>query len=152
MMATEKNNTNDNAQIRQQIDAFVNAFRTRDLDLMVSLYAPGMVSFDIVPPLQVVGRERYREVWKAAFSFFRDPVEIEMRDLSITTGHVVAFSHKLLRLRATMTNGQPIDYWERMTLCFCKMDGNWLITHEHVSVPANLEEGSAVLDLRPAKD
>ena len=149
MMTTEKNNINDDAPIRRQIDVFVTAFRSRDLDLMMSLYAPGMVSFDIVPPLQVVGRERYREVWKAAFSLFRDPVEIEMRDLNIATGNAVAFSHKLLRLRATMTNGQPIDHWERMTLCFCKMDGKWLITHEHVSVPADLEKGSAVLDLRP---
>ena len=76
MMTTEKNHINDNAQIRQQINVFITAFHTRDLDLMMSLYAPDMVSFNIVPPLQVVGRERYREVWKAAFSLFRDPVEM----------------------------------------------------------------------------
>ena len=44
-MTTEKNNTNDDAEIWQQIDAFITAFRTRNLDLMMSLYAPAMVSF-----------------------------------------------------------------------------------------------------------
>jgi len=36
-----------------------------------------------------------------------------------------------------------------MTLCFKKIDGNWLIAHEHVSVPADLASGRAALDLKP---
>lgn len=148
-MTTEKDKTRSEAQIRQQIDKFVKAFRSKDLNLMMSLYAQEMVSFDVVPPLQAVGRDMYREVWKAAFALFQNPIDVEMRDLGITAGDDMAFSHKLLRLNTMGMNGQQIDYWERMTFCFCKINGQWLITHEHVSVPADLEHGSAVLDLNP---
>jgi len=109
-MATEKNKSNDEAQIRQQIDNFARAFRARDVHLMMSLYATRMVSFDIVPPLRDAGKDTYKKVWEATFASFRDPVDIELRDLNITTGDDVAFTHKLLRLRATRTNGQRIDF------------------------------------------
>ena len=84
-----------------------------------------------------------------AFALFQDPIDIETRSLSVTTGDDLAFSYQLLRLYATRTNGQKSDYWERLTFCFRKIDGKWLITHEHVSVPVNFESGKAVLDLKP---
>jgi ketosteroid isomerase-like protein len=149
IMTTEKNKAIDVAQIRQQLDNFAKAFRTRDMNLMMSLYAPAMVSFDIVPPLQDVGSDTYKKVWEKAFASFRGPIDIEMRDLNITTGDDVAFSHGLLRIHATKSNGQKIDYWERITFCFSKVAGKWLIVHEHVSVPVNLENGRAVLELKP---
>lgn len=149
IMTTEKNKANDEAQIRQQIDNFVKAFRTKDLNLMMSLYAPEFVAFDIVPPLQQVGTDTYRNVWEKVFAFFQHPIDFETRDLSIVTGADVAFSRQLLRLQTTLPNGQKVDRWERLTFGFCKIDGVWLIAHEHVSVPADLFSGKAVLDLQP---
>jgi ketosteroid isomerase-like protein len=143
-MMSQENRAGEEAEIRQQMNTFVKAFRTKDVNLMMSLYAPEMVAFDIVPPLQDVGTYTYRRVWEKTFALFLDPIEIETRDQHIATAGDVAFSHELLRLCATRTNGQKTDYWERMTLCFRKMDGRWLITHEHVSVPAELESGRAV--------
>ena len=148
-MATEKNKAGDEAQIRQQIDGFVKAFSTKDLNLMMSLYAPGFVAFDIVPPLQDVGIDTYRKVWEKTFTFFQDPIAFETRDLSITAGNDVAFSYQLLRLQATMATGEKVDRWERLTFCFRKIDGKWLIAHEHVSVPVDLGSGKAVLDIKP---
>jgi ketosteroid isomerase-like protein len=148
-MATGKNKTNDEDRIRQQIENFVQAFRTRDLNLMMSLYGPRFVSFDIVPPLQCVGKEAYRKVWEEAFSLFQDPIEIEIRDLIISCSEDLAFSHHLSHLRATRVNGQKADYWERLTFCFRRMDGEWLMVHEHVSVPVDFKNGKAVLDLTP---
>jgi len=144
-MTTKENQESEEAKIRHQMNSFVKAFRTRDVNLMMSLYAPEMVSFDIVPPLQDVGKDAYRKVWKKTFALFLHPIEIETRDLSIATAGDVAFSHELLHLHAARTNGQKLDYWERMTFGFRKIDGRWLITHEHVSVPADLESGKAVL-------
>jgi len=139
----------EKVSIRQQIDNFVKAFRTKDLTLMMSLYTEDFVSFDIVPPLQDVGREVYRKVWRNTFTLFDDPIEIDLRDVVISISEDVAFSHQLLRLRARRTNGHNVDYWERLTFCFRKIDDHWLIAHEHVSVPADLTTGKAVLDLTP---
>lgn len=148
-MTTVEAKFNNETIIRRQIDNFVKAFRAKDVNLMMSLYAPGIVSFDIVPPLRDVGKDIYRKVWEKTFASFRDPIDIEIRDVSITAGDDLAFSHNLLGLHATTMGGRKIDFWESLTLCFSKTDGQWLITHEHVSVPADLEHGKAVLDLEP---
>ena len=148
-MTTEKNKAGDEADIRQQIDNFHKAFRTKDVNLMMSLFSPGMVSFDIIPPLQYAGSDVYRKVWQETFALFQDPIDIEMRDLHITSGENIAFSYCFLRLNATMVNGQKIDYWERLTCCFQKIEGKWLIVHEHVSLPADLKNGKAVMNLKP---
>src|SRR5215831_13237665 len=134
-MATDENKTSDEAQIRNAINDFAKAFRTQNINLMMSLYAPEFVAFDIVPPMQTTERGAYKKAWEQAFSLFKNPIDIEIRDLNITAGADVAFSHQLLRLHATMTIGQTVDYWERLTFCFGKMDNKWLILHEHVSVP-----------------
>lgn len=149
IMITEKKATIDEVQVRQLMENFVKAFRDKDVDLMMSLFAPGFVAFDIVPPLQDVGKDTYRKVWVQVFTFFQDPIEFETRDLHITAGTDVAFSYQLLHLKANTSIGQKVDRWQRLTFCFCKIEGKWLITHEHVSVPVDFASGKAVLDLIP---
>jgi hypothetical protein len=41
-------------------------------------------------------------------------------------------------------SGPAEDRWVRWTACFRRIDGVWLIVHDHVSVPANLEREAAV--------
>jgi len=48
-----------------------------------------------------------------------------------------------------MKNGQPSDMWLRATSGLRKMNGKWLIVHDHVSVPIDFETGKAVLELKP---
>ena len=52
-MATQR--VSDEADIRRRIDTLTNAIRAMDLEGVKSIYAPAMVSFDIVPPLQHAG-------------------------------------------------------------------------------------------------
>ena len=148
MMEIEKNKASDETQIRDQINSFVKAFCSKDVNLMMSLFSPGMVSFDIIPPLQYVGSDAYRKVWQETFALFENSIDIEIRDFNITSDENVAFSHGFLRLRATMMNGQKTDYWERLTFCFEKINDKWLIVHEHVSLPVDLKTGKSVIDLK----
>ncbi|MEX6691048.1 nuclear transport factor 2 family protein [Danxiaibacter flavus] len=136
-------------EIRQQMNVFVEAFSTKDVKLMMSLFTSDMVSFDIIPPLQYVGSDAYTKVWEDTFALFQDPIDIEIRDLKITSDEHLAFSHCFLRLNATMKSGHKIDYWERLTCCFKKIGKEWLIAHEHVSLPVDLKNGRAVMDLKP---
>ena len=48
-----------------------------------------------------------------------------------------------------MKNSQKSDRWLRWTACYRKTNGKWLIVHEHVSIPADMRSGEAVLDLKP---
>ncbi len=148
IMTTEKSRATDEAEIRQIMDDWAKAFRAKDVEGFMSLHAPEIVSFDIVPPLQYVGKDAYRKPAEAAFAAFQT-LDFEMRDLSITAGDDVAFSHSLSRMIGMMKDGRKSDYWLRQTTCFRKINGKWLITHDQTSVPTDFESGKAVLDLTP---
>ena len=139
----------DEADIRQRIDKAVAALRAMDLEGVMSLYAPDIVSFDIVPPLRHVGAEAKRKNWVGAFAMYQRPLGYEIRDLTITLGDDVAFGHSLNRVSGTLRNGNKTDFWLRWTTCFRKIDGSWLIAHDQVSVPLDLESGRALLNLAP---
>jgi hypothetical protein len=55
----------------------------------------------------------------------------------------VAFSHSLNRISSKRTGGEATDVWVRVTAGFRKIDGAWVVTHEHVSVPFDMETGKA---------
>jgi ketosteroid isomerase-like protein len=139
----------DEADIRQRIEKFVEAVRAMDLDRAMPIYAPDIVTFDVQAPLQRVGAEAKRKNWVDAFSMFRRPLGYEIRDLTITVGGDVAFAHGFGRLSGTLKNGNRGGFWVRYTVCFRKIDGNWLIAHDHASVPLDVDSGKAVLDLQP---
>jgi ketosteroid isomerase-like protein len=48
-----------------------------------------------------------------------------------------------------MASGRTTDMWLRYTACLRQIHGVWLIVHDHVSVPADLEHGKAVTNLKP---
>ena len=148
-MAIEDNKNSDEAQIKRVIERGVEAIRAKDLDGVMSMYAPELVSFDIVPPLQYVGTDAYRKQWGEVFSSFPGPINYEIVDLSITVGSDVAFAHSFNRLSATLPTGQKIGHWLRWTACFQKIGGKWLIVHMQASVPVEVMTGRAALDLKP---
>jgi ketosteroid isomerase-like protein len=139
----------DEATIRQQVEKIVEGIRTKDLEGLGQLYATDVVSFDVEPPLQHVGRDAKLKNWANAFMFFQD-VAYEVRDLAITVGDEVAFGHCFGRLSGTLANGtETSGMWVRVTFCFRKISGNWLIAHDQASVPFDVSTGRGVADLSP---
>jgi uncharacterized protein (TIGR02246 family) len=137
------------AQIRQLIDGWAKALRAKDINVLMSYYTPDIVLFDLPPPLEYRGADAYRKNWEEWLPSFQGPVGYEIRDLSITTGDDVAFCHSLNRISGTRTKGEETDVWVRATVGFRKIDGKWMITHEHLSVPFDMETNQALFDLKP---
>jgi ketosteroid isomerase-like protein len=142
---------NDEAEIRQLLDRWTKAFRSRDLKGIMSIYEPGqiLVAYDIVPPLQYTGFDAYKKDYQEFLDQFQGAMDIEVRDLSIIVGDTVAFSRGLERMSGTLKNGEKFDAWVRFTECYRKINGHWLAIHDHISVPVDLNSGKAVLDLKP---
>lgn len=138
-------------QIRNLLTRWEAAFRAKDANAVMSVYAPGaaVVAFDIVPPLAKVGRDAYRQNYEEFFAMFSGPLDVELRDLRIIAAGDVAFLHCFDRMSGTLHSGDRFDLWLRVTSGLRKIDGEWRIVHDHVSVPVNFETGAAVLDLRP---
>lgn len=139
----------DEADIRQRIDKLVESIRAMDLDGLKDVYAPDIVSFDIVPPLRHVGAAAKWRNWTDVFTTYRPPLRYEVRDLTVTVGDDVAFGYSLNRISGTLRNGITNDFWVRWTGCFRKIDGTWLIVHDQVSVPMDVTTGQAMTNLQP---
>lgn len=148
-MVVEENKQNEEAVIQGLLDNAIRALHDKNIEDVMSLYAQEVVTFDIVPPLQYIGADALRKLWEELFSVVQGPVNYEIHNLSITVGADIAFTHSLNRISGTMNNGRKTDLWLRWTACFRKIDGKWLIVHHQNSVPADLEHGKAVVDLKP---
>ena len=137
----------DEGQIRECLNEWTRALRAKDLDALMALYARDTIAFDLMPPSEVEAN-RYRQNFEQWFAMMPGPIEYEIHDLRITTGGDVAFSHNLGHVKATRTNGEKADYWVRATVGFRKRNGQWLVVHDHVSMPFDMETGKAVRELR----
>jgi ketosteroid isomerase-like protein len=137
------------SQIRNFMDKWGEAVRHKDSIELTSNVAPDVILFDVVNPLRYSGATSLKKRAEEWFSSFRGPIGFEVRDLSITASDDVAFCHSLNRVVGTSTQGTDIDMWWRATLGFRKVNGQWLVTHEHSSVPFDTGSGTASLDLRP---
>ena len=148
-MAVEATKKNDEAAIQRLLDEGIRSLRDKNIEGVMSLYAPEVVSFDIVPPLRYLGADALRKLWEEIFFIYQGPIDYEIHDLAITIGDDVAFTHSLNRISGTMNSGQKTDLWLRWTACLRKINGKWLIVHHQNSVPVDLEHGKAVLNLKP---
>jgi uncharacterized protein (TIGR02246 family) len=148
-MATQPPRKINEDQIRELIDRWLKALRSKDLEGIMSCYAPDILLFDLLPPLQYVGADAYRKNWAEWFPTFQGPIGYEVRELRITTGDDVAFSQSLNWISGKRTDGQETEAWLRATLCYRKIEGKWMIQHEHVSVPFFMDSGKAAVDLKP---
>jgi uncharacterized protein (TIGR02246 family) len=147
---TVKHKASDQAEIRQLIDRWAESLRSKNVNAVMSHYAPDIVAFDLAPPLQYRGAETYRKSWKAWFPTFRGSIGYEIRDLRIAASDDVAFCHSFNRITGRRTDDEKTDVWVRATFCCRKIDGKWEIVHEHQSMPFYMDGNyRAAVDLTP---
>jgi len=139
------------ADIRALEERFVAAFKAKDLDAIMKAYAPGqtVVVFDVIPPRQYVGAAAYRKDWQAFLESFAGPITVELTDLDIGADRNLAYSHSIQRVAGTDKQGKKLDLTVRVTDVYKKVRGRWLIIHEHVSVPVDLETDKPDLSSKP---
>jgi ketosteroid isomerase-like protein len=137
------------AVIRQRVEDWVRALRAKDIEGAMSFYAPSIVSFDLNPPLRYAGTDNKRRAWQEVFATYAGPVAYEVRDLNVAVHGDIAFVHSLNHVSGTLAGGRVADSWVRWTACFRRIDGVWLVLHDHVSVPADVEHGRAIMNLTP---
>jgi ketosteroid isomerase-like protein len=133
----------DEASIKALEKRFVDAVNAKDVDAIMKAYVPdeSLLVFDVIPPRQYVGAKAYAKDWADFFGFFKGPLKFEMTDLSVTADGTIGYSHSIQRVTGTNTKDQAIDLIVRVTDVYRKINGNWLIVHEHVSIPVDLDTG-----------
>ena len=125
----------DVTAIRSQIEAWAAAVRAQDMAGILRNHANDMVMFDVPPPLHLRGIAAYQASWPQFFEASPKPVRFDIMDLQITAGNDVAFAVALMRCAVIEDgNGDDLDF--RLTVGLRKIGGQWIVTHEHHSVPA----------------
>jgi uncharacterized protein (TIGR02246 family) len=141
----------DEAKIRALEAQFAAAFNAKDADAIMKVYLPdeSLLVFDVVPPRQYVGAKAYHKDWQDFFASIKGPLKFEISDLKVTAAGGLGYGHSIQRVNGTDAKGQPIDLTVRVTDVYRKIKGNWLIVHEHVSVPVDLDTGKPDLSSKP---
>jgi ketosteroid isomerase-like protein len=142
-MTTISTPPRDDARLRDFIESLAQALRRKDLDALMAHYAPDIVVFDIMAPLQRQGADAYRKNFAAWFESVQGPIDYEMHELRIAMGGELALCHHLAHVRCTraarVDGGYWDDYWVRVSAGCRKVSGRWRIVHEHISVPLDMQ-------------
>jgi ketosteroid isomerase-like protein len=127
-------------EIQEVIERKAALLETGDAKAILSYYAPSFVEFSLAPPLRQPGDGRDPAPLEAWMANFEAPPRREVTRLEITTDGDVAFATSIDRLSAVPRgSAEGFTLWFRVTLGLRRVDSRWLITHEHESVPFEMD-------------
>ncbi|HEX2316259.1 MAG TPA: nuclear transport factor 2 family protein [Thermomonospora sp.] len=126
--------TSNEEQIRTLIERWAEAVHTGDLAGVLADHAEDIVMFDVPPPHEGVrGLAEYRRTWPPFFTWQAQGASFAIESLDVTAGDDVAFAFALLRCGTAEELAADPDARLRLTLGLRKVDGRWVVTHEHHS-------------------
>ena len=125
----------EDSSVRERLESLAQAIRDKNVDALMRHYAPDIIVFDVAPPLHVRGADDYRRNFEKWFASMRGPIDYEIDDLHISMSESHAFCFCMGHVKGTREGGEKVDYWVRVTSCLQKANGQWLVGHEHVSMP-----------------
>jgi ketosteroid isomerase-like protein len=121
--------------LRNRIEEIAQAIRDKDLDRLMSFYDLDVEVFDVRSSLNLLGAGAYRNNLEHWFDSFEGPIAYEVHSVRVVPGDPAAFCHYLGLVTGARPAGRRSGYWVRGTTCFERRDGQWLVTHEHISLP-----------------
>lgn len=148
-MASEMNEESNQARIRDLIDEWATAFRAKDIDGLTANHSPDIVLFDVPAPLQHRGAEAYRKNWERWLPTLEAPGGARFKNSASPRATTSPFSHCLNRITSKRADGEPTSAWVRVTIGFRKIEGAWTVTHEHVSMPLDMDSANGACDREP---
>lgn len=124
------------SELAELLDTWIDSCRTKDIERLMSLYAPDIVYYDVVPPLRFVGPDEVRRNFLRWFAEYEGPISLEVQDRRVVTSDDAAFANMVVMDGGTRKNGIEGTVAVRATVCCRRAGDRWLITHEHISIPA----------------
>ena len=149
--ANQPNNQADIAEINASVQRAVAAVNAKDINGIMAYYVPddSLVVFDALPPRQYLGAAAFRKDWEGFLAAYPSTLQAEVSDWKIETDGNLAYGHGFYRTNGPGKDGKPLDLTVRVTDIYKKINGKWLVVHEHVSWPVDLETGKPDLNSKP---
>ena len=143
------NSSSNEAAVRAHLDKWLEASRAMDIEAIMACYVPGAVSYDCHSAFQFRDLVAHRKHLEACFPHMVGPITIDLLELAITAGDNVAFCHATMRCACKGQSGEEHRSWLRSTIGLKKIDGRWLVAHDHCSAPFDPMSNQAMLDAGP---
>jgi ketosteroid isomerase-like protein len=133
----------DRAEIKAVEDRQFEAFKERDIERYMTCFVPNedLFVFDgSGPPREYVGATAWRKFITDFFASSSGPIESQYRDFDLVVEGNLGFAHFVVD-EAFTVSGKRWKFTERWTDVFRKIDGKWVIVHEHTSFPFDFAKG-----------
>ncbi len=126
----------DDGEIRSLIRTFTAAANALDLDRTMACYAdtPDLSVFSPGPSRSVVGLAAVRKNWSDFFALIKS-THSELSDIAVESDGRLAFAYFTTTEEIVMKDGTKVKPLLRSTMIYQRINGRWLIIHEHKSEP-----------------
>jgi ketosteroid isomerase-like protein len=135
----------DKAAIQALYHDWNDAFMKKDVDKIMTVYAPDLFAFDAIPPREYPTWDAYKKDFAGLFTTFPGPITSTINEVNITVVGTVAYTHAIDDGTFTAPDGSKVHLVMRFTDVLRKSAGKWRIVQEHVSFPVDPTTGKADL-------
>lgn len=137
------------AELRASIEDWLDAVRAKDTPRVIAHYAEDVVTFDIAPPFETRGRDAIKKRWEVWPASFDGPIGYRMDRLSLRVAGDTAFVHSINHITGRRRNGEDTNMYLRATVGLRREQGRWVVVHEHISVPIDMDTLRPLFGVRP---
>ena len=124
----------DVAAIRELVERWARSVAACDAGGVLAGHTRDIAMFDVPPPSRgVEGLKAYAETWPPFFEWLARNGRFSLARLTVEADRSAGFAHALVRCEDR--DAPPVDAPDHLRITFGlrKVDGSWLIAHEHHS-------------------
>ncbi len=138
-------------EVQEVLENYKTAALEKDVEKFLSMYAAEIHIYDCWMNWESKGIASWKENVTGWFSELRDDgveLKVDFHDVVIDEGSSLAFVHCAVTYAGYKKESDEKlrQMTNRFTFGLKKVDGSWLITHEHSSLPINPETGKGIFD------
>ena len=138
----------DYQKIRQLFDEYLRMYSSRD-DRLTTHFSEDFSGFTGGGDFLVKKREKWIAITRQDFSEVKDPVRIELKDLSIQSlADTIAVTTGFFTIHLPIKDHILSKETARLVLIFRKESGGWKISHSSISIPYHLVRDGEVYPLK----
>lgn len=142
MTAPASANEADKQAIRKVLEGVASAEKGDDL---APYYAPGVVLFDGQLPDVYRGKETLLKNFSAQLANMKS-IKVEIEEFTAETRGDIGYAYGRQHAVINLKDGTEMRVRFRLTDILQKIDGKWMIIHEHISYPADPATGKTVFE------
>lgn len=132
--------------IHRVLERYKSTVFAKDLEGFLSLYSENVRIFDTWEAWSYEGKNAWRPVIEKWFSSLGDEtVAVSLKDIQVTLGADMAIAGALVTYAAVSSAGLTLrSIQNRLSVALARKGDDWLIVHEHTSVPIGFDDMRAV--------